>query len=48
MKLARLNYTSYILIIRDEYNSYNVNNINVLSYLTILNTIIFKFKNDKI
>jgi hypothetical protein len=46
MKLARLNHTSCILIIRDKYNSYNVNSINVLSHLTILNTIVFKFKNN--
>jgi hypothetical protein len=47
MKLARLNHTSYILIIRDKHNSYNINNINILSYLTIPSTIIFKFRNNK-
>jgi hypothetical protein len=48
MKLARLNHISYILIARDEHNSYNINSINILSHLTIPSTIIFKFRNNKV
>jgi len=46
MKPAWLNYTNYILTVRDEYNSYNIGNINILSYLTIPNITVFKFRND--